>query len=899
MVHNMEKNSYQKGNEFERNVLKILYRTNPYKISHRNGGGDRGRDILVTYMIDNVLYDVIVQCKYYSHSLNVSHISSSIDWAKIHRPCLFYLWVSPYLTSDAKDYIANFSEVYNIPIDYEEQENIDEYLNEMKEPNSRIMETLRFRIISNIKKHQFYLEQYSNSSSFFTEEIYLQDRTDTKKILLSNKKYAYYIQGVSCCGKTQLLKYVGYIYHNKHKQIFWHTIHETSLEVQLKSFWTSLSHFFCVVYHSDDLKQYFQEYGYHATDVLYNMALYLLEKYNPIIIIDDVHKCAENNFELRDFWISIIEKRSCLIYFAGWFNIFEPKLSIQKNLKTIILEGLEVDDLNAIILHNTGTSMIDIANKIASDYAGLPGFAILVDTKTTAKDFESDDTFLFSIVDYLNEEEKKVLFSFVHSSNALPVDLFIELNYREAFYSLLQRKLIIKQIQDYRVHDKYKTVLSKYNMNYNLCLAVIEILNSYSVIEISCILDIAQIYLKYGKNKKAFEILNCNFEKMLHKQLSLELLHKYQLIENGDIGNIDFKDLLLRKAVLLERCEKYDLCKIYLDILENSVEQYNTEWETLFYLKLRCYYFSNEYDMLLKLVFSNIEQLPKISFRTYAQTFLLVGRIYYIRGLFSEALYFYLIAYECALSNHDNILMIKVIHRIAMIEQKLGFVTECKETFEYILSLNELISPKRKSYILYRIAECNYTQGNYQEALEKNNDSIKIKKSINHSRGLIFSYRLAAKISLKEKKYMDAERNINIAINIAQELNLHKDEIACLIFYIRLLERTKSDMQTSICDEINDYIKIAQKEKLLYRLKQIATLFTDNYKISCAIDKVNDIIPELVLELTKEFHVHQKYCENLFPSMLKIPYENLRDKKQSISKELLLLSGLYTSLETL
>ena len=131
----LKTNSYGKGHEFEKNVLKILSHTGPYKITHHDGGSDRGRDIIVNYLIDDVVYDVIVQCKYYTYSVKKDDISSSLDWAKVHRPALLYIWAYPYLTSSTKDYLEMFSKEYNIEIDYEEQTNIEIYLDESKKNN--------------------------------------------------------------------------------------------------------------------------------------------------------------------------------------------------------------------------------------------------------------------------------------------------------------------------------------------------------------------------------------------------------------------------------------------------------------------------------------------------------------------------------------------------------------------------------------------------------------------------------------------------------------------------------------------------------------------------------------------------------------------------------------------
>ena len=104
----------QDGYEFERQVCEILYKTNPYHLSYYNGGPDRGRDICVQYQYNGKTYDVIVECKYYSSGVNKEVIMSALDWAKVHQPELLYLWVVPYLTPSAKDFVQAFEEEFKI-----------------------------------------------------------------------------------------------------------------------------------------------------------------------------------------------------------------------------------------------------------------------------------------------------------------------------------------------------------------------------------------------------------------------------------------------------------------------------------------------------------------------------------------------------------------------------------------------------------------------------------------------------------------------------------------------------------------------------------------------------------------------------------------------------------------
>ena len=101
--------------------------------------------------------------------------------------------ISSFLTSSTKDYLEMFSKEYNIEIDYEEQTNIEIYLDEIKKNNSPILDNLKQRILSKIKKP---IKQ--KEKEFTEEDCYLVDREETRKILIDNTYYAFFLQGISC-----------------------------------------------------------------------------------------------------------------------------------------------------------------------------------------------------------------------------------------------------------------------------------------------------------------------------------------------------------------------------------------------------------------------------------------------------------------------------------------------------------------------------------------------------------------------------------------------------------------------------------------------------------------------------------------------------------------------------
>ena len=875
--------SYDKGHTFETTVLNILYKTNPFKISHYDGGSDRGRDIVVTYEIEDVLYEVIIQCKYYNRGVKIGDISSSLDWAKIHRPTLLYFWVYPYLTVDTKDYLSAYSKEYGIFVDYEEGENIEQYKEELFNETSSVLIELERRIKYDILKNKPFSNQI-----FSPDECYLVDREDVRKELIDDSYRAFFVQGISCSGKTQLLKHIAFYHYSHSRKIFWFTFHESNSETQIKSFWHSLSVFFSAEYHNQKLIDYFNTYGYHMTNILEKLAFQLLESHNEIIIIDDMHKCSADNDELKDFFEEIVRKKVCIIFFAGWFNLFEIKPEIEKQIKNIALDGLDWNYLNKIIIHNTGVSNPAIAKKIVAEYNGLPGFAAIVDTQTQIEDFESDKTFIYSLLDYLNEEEKNILFTLVYASTPLTNRMFLDNKSKVAFESLLKRKLILRQKQGFVVHDKYKGVLKSFPLSESqqttICSNLLFDLDNNEHAAVDAVI----LYIFFKNYEKAIVILNHYFKRLLHSQPATELLKVYQTLEEILPVKYDKQNLMLNKAIILERCEEYDLCLVYIEVLKNRMCNHLYENEERFYLELRCLYFTNSYDKLLDLILLNSDLFGLCSASIKIQISLLIGRVFYIRGQFEQALYFYILSYKQSLKNNDKVLLVKTIHRITMVEMKMGYVKDALASFQKLQCMDSLLTIKRKSYILYRIADCEYQLGMYKESLNHNIISKDLKESISNMRGQVFFHRLNSKIALATKNYPKAVVEIELATNLSKDLELHKEEVACAILKAKIMH--KMGKQISI-DDLRNYLDIAFDEGNIYRIKQLF-----NVAPELASDENKIVVTNLKNLQAKKYLAYQELLDVWWDESCDTIYNKLISNKSTTSMDLLKQSGLISPL---
>ncbi len=883
------------GTEFESDICQILYTTNPYSISHYDGGPDRGRDILLQYKVENILYDVIVECKCYTHSVNKENIMSSLDWAKVHRPALLYLWVKPYLTPSTKDFINLFCKEYNISVLYEEELNIQKYNEELTRKESDILSNLKKRIIDSLKdsKCSNLLElEYDNQ--IINTDHYLADREWERNILMGNDYLAYYIQGVSACGKTQLVKNIAHKYKQYGKAIFWHTIYDNESERQTGSFFLSLSHFFEIYYCDYSLEKYLLNHGYYLSNELITILTSLLNKFHPIIIIDNVHKCSFENTILKNTFEAIISARICKIYFVGWFNIFPKTINIKNNLKILILEGLQEYELDLIIIHHIGQSRKDIATLIKSQYNGLPGYAILVDNQTNQDSLESNDTFLHGFIDRLKPDEKKVLFMLTYVS--LPIDkkYFSKLDLLESLSQLVEKRLVENRGNNYNVHDKYKPFFKNYTLNRKDFLEITNALKAISETEIEIAVDVVNTYIEQKLLENAYAFLVKSFFRLIHYQLIKKTLKLVQDIEDISTDNKYLIDLCKMKIILLERLSQYNLCTQYLTMIEKDIEICSLQWEEIYYVQLRCFYFRNLYDELLSSISKNRAYIfEQMEIELRIQILLLMGRVFYIRGDLETSLIIYLLSYQFAISDNKTSLAIKAIHRIAMIELCKGLYSESKNTFLKLTKLDVQITPKRKSFAYYRIAKCCFALDELEDSIDYSKKSISIKESYNDKRGILFSYKMLSKVYFKKHEFVDALFYINQAKNIAEELKLTKEVVAVNLALVEnLLKYDISYEECNIEELLSESLNIASNEKLLFRINTIVRLSEENYSALHKKAKKQYKLTKQLLECNaiKQREIYSNYLSEHIQNL----FGKLHNNNRAITSTLLLEAGIIT-----
>ncbi len=151
-------------------------------------------------------------------------------------------------------------------------------------------------------------------------------------------------------------------------------------------------------------------------------------------------------------------------------------------------------------------------------------------------------------------------------------------------------------------------------------------------------------------------------------------------------------------------------------MVKDEVEYHSKFYEIILYNRLRCLYFTNQYELLLNDFSNEYYKIIKFTNINKLKIFQIVARVFYVKGDISFALKIYLIVFRKAYISSLTELCIKTLYKIVQIEIYLGFYKEALSTLEGMLIYQDLISLKRKSYIYHRMALCEYHINNLDNA---------------------------------------------------------------------------------------------------------------------------------------------------------------------------------------
>lgn len=112
-------------NDFEFFCRALLVELGFQRLHWRQGGRDRGRDIVAELLTTepdgtHVIQRWFIECKHYAegHSLGVSDLLTKVAWADAEQPDYLLFLTTSYLTPDAKDWIASIEKQKRFRIRY-------------------------------------------------------------------------------------------------------------------------------------------------------------------------------------------------------------------------------------------------------------------------------------------------------------------------------------------------------------------------------------------------------------------------------------------------------------------------------------------------------------------------------------------------------------------------------------------------------------------------------------------------------------------------------------------------------------------------------------------------------------------------------------------------------------
>lgn len=875
-------NTTQKGNEFENIVFSILKKTHPKHIEFYRGGSDRGKDIVAMYEYNGITKTVIVECKNHNSSIKQKDICESLNWAVSAKPDLFYIWTSTYLTPTTKDYILSISKQYKLNVAWEEKISLEKYTDVFNhKDDDQLFLELKKRIYNllNIAECSYELEY---TSRILPSNHALINRKQEKAFLLDDYKHIYYLMGPSCVGKTQLAKCIAKDYFENGRFVFWHRVFMQDNECQIKSLLEALGTFFACVLKRNELNEYLNSHGNYLTSSLINIVKTMLSNYDCVLFIDDIHKCNSNQY--IELLIQLLDVANSKIYLLGWFNIFDiHDLRLNNKIVFMDVKPLSAQHIREIALSINGTLNDEELGEIVDRSAGLPGLAEILPTNKNYINCDGLLSYFGTLISLMEIKEKSLLFSLALSRAPLPIKLLERYNYRSTFEKLTQKRLAKLEGDVIVLHDMYKKYVK--DLSYLIPEETFHIIEMCAEDNPLLYIDLMTLYCETEKSDKYDKILKEKFDFLLSMGYDVMLLYTLQEREKLNKKNALF--ILIKKMILLERKAEYDLLGNYISITKDIIDRTNEDYYMWNYLNLRLNYFQCNFEKLLKFFYDNIAVYQNYPIELYLQILFIIGRTYYVIGEMRIAVGIYYYIFNLAIRNNLSSLSTKAIHRICIIEEKIGLFRVASQTLELLMDTRYFVSIKRQAFAYYRLSKCALGNGNYEEAIKYNNKSIEIKKSLNAQRGLAFSMKLHSQIYYKMRDIPKAIYWGEEAYKKAQQLNLKKEEVATGITYAYAL--LAADQAKHAQCILNTCIKHASKMNLEHRLKAIISL-CDNYNLfelkKIAIDALLSAEKYMaeIMQLYKR-HLHETIANNT--NLGKI--DDLIDHQRALSPSLMIL----------
>lgn len=312
-----------------------------------------------------------------------------------------------------------------------------------------------------------------------------------------------------------------------------------------------------------------------------------------------------------------------------------------------------------------------------------------------------------------------------------------------------------------------------------------------------------KLFLGAGDQSSAVELLSIAGYLLVRAGYSSTILKGVADVDPAEVSLTHWLQVVLSKAQAFEHLGEHETALSELRInrparLANEIS-YDTETR-LQYQEARALYFIADYPECLEIATSLVRTLDeKESYQSRqmkALVLAMIARVHYLRQRWQEARRIYLEALDIQEKLADYPGMNKTVHRLAMVKVQLGDLAGALVDFHRVVQESRrLHDTKRLAYAFHRIGVIHRLRGNLELASKFLEQSLEVKITSGHQRGLVFSWVELGKIAAKLGDWERAEGLAKNALKIVSELSMPKEEamVASLLSIIRARQGQSAD----------------------------------------------------------------------------------------------------------
>ncbi len=220
-----------------------------------------------------------------------------------------------------------------------------------------------------------------------------------------------------------------------------------------------------------------------------------------------------------------------------------------------------------------------------------------------------------------------------------------------------------------------------------------------------------------------------------------------------------------------------------------------------------------------------------------------LANIYYGLGDFNAALNIYLdIKCKYERSGYKSGIA-KTLHQLGMIHQDQGNYEEAVKKYNQSLKIAEELGGKNGiASTLHQIGTIHQDQGNYEEAVKKYTESLKIAEELGDKSGIAQTLHQIGNVHYQQGNYEEAVKKYNQSLKMKEELG-DKSRIASTLHQIGMIHQDQGNYEEAV-KKYTESLKISEelggKNGIASTLHQIGTIHQDQGNYEEAVKKYTE-----------------------------------------------------------